>query len=331
MMLADHTVRPAAMADAETVLALYHAVSLVLVGEIEEEIEDILLEWEDLEFNLANDTRLVFNGEGRLVGYGVISGHLEYPFLDIYIHPDLWGKDAAVEPFLFAWAQTRARENAALIPPDHRLALRAYTHSHDLRYKASLEAAGLRTIRHSFQMVIHLDAPPSAPPLPEGFRLRIASRDEDWQPIYDARRDAWRDHFGFVEDEYEKDFGSWKHFWDRFFAPRGWLVVEPDDGSTVAAICLCMPTHNGDETYGWITTLAVRRAYRQRGLASALLRQAFAHLYAMGRRSVGLGVDASSLTNAVRLYEKAGMHVKQQYDLYELELRPGIDTAVTGT
>jgi len=34
-------------------------------------------------------------------------------------------------------------------------------------------------------------------------------------------------------------------------------------------------------------------------------------------------VDAASLTNATRLYEKAGMHVTRQYDTYEKELRPG--------
>jgi ribosomal protein S18 acetylase RimI-like enzyme len=315
------------MSDAETVLALYHAVSMAMVGEIEEDLQDILLEWEDPEVDLNRDTRIVHDSAGRLVGYGIISGHAQYPFLDIYIQPDLWGSDPGVEAYLFNWAVWRARENAALIPADHRLALRAYTHSHDERYKTSLEAAGLRVIRHSFQMANRFEEPPVAPPLPDGFRLRLAARDEDWRAIYDVKRDAWRDHFGNVEDEYEKDFAYFKHYWERFFAPGCWLLAETDD--TIAGICLCEPTHNEDETYGWITTLAVRRDYRKRGLAGALLRQAFAALYAIGRRSVGLGVDARSLTNAVRLYENAGMHVKQRYDLYELELRPGVDTAVS--
>jgi len=40
---------------------------------------------------------------------------------------------------------------------------------------------------------------------------------------------------------------------------------------------------------------------------------------------VGLGVDAQSLTGATRLYEKAGIRVERQYDVYEKELRPGKD------
>jgi mycothiol synthase len=36
-------------------------------------------------------------------------------------------------------------------------------------------------------------------------------------------------------------------------------------------------------------------------------------------------VDATSLTGATRLYEKAGMWVYRQWDTYEKELRPGRD------
>ena len=38
---------------------------------------------------------------------------------------------------------------------------------------------------------------------------------------------------------------------------------------------------------------------------------------------------ASSLTNATRLYEKAGMQVTEKYNTYELELRPGQDLMMT--
>jgi hypothetical protein len=42
---------------------------------------------------------------------------------------------------------------------------------------------------------------------------------------------------------------------------------------------------------------------------------------------IGLGVDADSLTGATRLYEKAGMRVERRYELWEKELRPGIESA----
>jgi hypothetical protein len=43
---------------------------------------------------------------------------------------------------------------------------------------------------------------------------------------------------------------------------------------------------------------------------------------------VGLGVDAQNLTGALRLYESAGMHIHQQFDLYEKELRAGTEISV---
>ena len=59
----------------------------------------------------------------------------------------------------------------------------------------------------------------------------------------------------------------------------------------------------------------------------ALLLNSFQEFYRRGKQRVGLGVDASSLTNATRLYENAGMHISLQYDTYEMEIRPGKDLA----
>jgi ribosomal protein S18 acetylase RimI-like enzyme len=61
----------------------------------------------------------------------------------------------------------------------------------------------------------------------------------------------------------------------------------------------------------------------------ALLHTAFNEFQQRGKQRVGLGVDASSLTNATRLYEKAGMHVIRQYDAYLFELRPGEELRTT--
>jgi len=80
---------------------------------------------------------------------------------------------------------------------------------------------------------------------------------------------------------------------------------------------------------GWVMDLSVRRPWRKQGLGLALLQHSFVEYYNRGFRSVGLGVDASSLTGATRLYEKAGMHVQRKYDRYELELRAGEELVKT--
>jgi mycothiol synthase len=76
-----------------------------------------------------------------------------------------------------------------------------------------------------------------------------------------------------------------------------------------------------------VNILGVRRPWRRRGVALALLQHSFREFYSRGRYKVGLGVDAQSLTGATRLYEKAGMRSdpSRQLVLYEKELRPGLE------
>ena len=69
----------------------------------------------------------------------------------------------------------------------------------------------------------------------------------------------------------------------------------------------------------------MRREYRKQGLGSALLNHALAVYQARGNSGVALDVDASSLTNAVALYERAGMRVAVRRDLYQKILREGED------
>jgi ribosomal protein S18 acetylase RimI-like enzyme len=322
----DHIIRPVILGDAEAVLALYHAISLKIVGEIEETMDDLLTEWQDTD--LERNTRMVIKPDGRLIGYAIVDVDTtpELMYFDAYLHPDEWEHDSTTEPYLLNWIIERARENIAVVPSDVRVVLRGYTHSKDAHYKHQLEAAGLALIRHSFRMRIDLAETPVRAELPDGFTLRIADPDDDWRPVLECIRDAWRDHYGYVERPFEAHYKTWRAFWEPYRERRVWLLAM--DGDVIAGVCLCETHQNDDPSFGWVSTLAVRRAYRRRGLGEALLKNGFSELYDRGIRRVGLGVDASSLTGAVALYERAGMRVETRYDLYEMELRSGRDTSI---
>ena len=66
------------------------------------------------------------------------------------------------------------------------------------------------------------------------------------------------------------------------------------------------------------------------GLGLALLHHTFSEHYLLGKRQVGLGVDAANLTGATKLYEKAGMYIGREYHSYEMEVRPGRDISNQG-
>ena len=65
--------------------------------------------------------------------------------------------------------------------------------------------------------------------------------------------------------------------------------------------------------------LGVRRAYRGRGLARALLLHTYGVFFARGERRVSLGVDASSPTGATKLYESVGMRVENEEIMWRRE------------
>jgi ribosomal protein S18 acetylase RimI-like enzyme len=56
---------------------------------------------------------------------------------------------------------------------------------------------------------------------------------------------------------------------------------------------------------------------RGRGIGELLLRHTFTRFKDKGWTKVGLGVDSSNATGAVRLYERVGMNVTRQFDAYE--------------
>ncbi len=97
------------------------------------------------------------------------------------------------------------------------------------------------------------------------------------------------------------------------------------DGDQIAGISLCWPHPDDDPDMGWVGILGVLSPWRRKGLALALLQHSFSEFWRRGKRKVGLGVDASNLTGAMRLYTKAGMSPYRQFDLYEKKIRPGVD------
>jgi mycothiol synthase len=327
--LAEHLIeRPARLEDVAGVVALMNACSMKVIGETDESVEDTLAHWQVPGSSLEEEHRVVVAPDGQIVGYAELDAHTRpsYPFLDIYVHPDY--EASGIGEHLAVWCERRARESTASVEPDVRLAIRGAMYQQDTYYRWLLESIGMACIRHSWRMKIDLDAPPAPPQWPEGITVRTAVLGQDERAVFETHRAAFRDHWGFVERPIEEHFARWLHTWqaDGELDPTLWFIAQA--GEEIAGIALCRPYRPGDETQGWVNTLAVPRAWRRKGIGEALLRHAFGEFYRRGRQSVGLGVDASSLTGATRLYEKVGMHMSVRIDVYEKELRPGRDLSV---
>ncbi len=325
------TMRPPTMDDIEAAVDLFNRCSLDLVGVREFERQDIEVEWQAPGFELGRQARVAVTGEDQLVGYIEVWDRGE-PHVQLFA----WGgvdprfRGIGIGSRLLRFAETRAMETISKSPPKARVSLRTSTVNVDQRAKRLFLRAGYLPIRHFYHMMIEMNKPPKTPHWPRGVKASEPIQVRAMEPgeeamVVQAVREAFRDHWGYVEIPFAEEYRQWMHRIenDESFDRTLWFLGM--DGDEIAGMSLCRPKRKGYPKAGWVGTLGVRRPWRRRGLALALLQHSFGEFYARGKQRVGLGVDSQNLTGATRLYEKAGMHVIRQYDSYEKELRPGVD------
>ncbi len=320
----NYVYRPARMEDAESVTELFNLCSLKDIGAAQFLVEDNRSWWQSPGFNLEADTHVVLTPDGTPVGYADlwdVEPHVRL-FGWARVHPDY--RCNGIGTHLAQWLEARARESIPKAPAGARVVLLQETLAHDEVAQSLLREQGYRRVRYFFRMAIELDTSPPAPVLPEGITIRPFIRGEE-RALIEAQRAAFKDHWGCVEQPFEEEFARWMHWIDSDpdFDPSLWFVAVADD--RIVGMSLCSPKVAEDPDMGWVGTLGVLRPWRRRGVALALLHHSFGEFYRRGKRRVGLGVDAESLTGALSLYKKAGMHPIRQYASFEKELRPGIE------
>ncbi|MCA0455260.1 MAG: GNAT family N-acetyltransferase [Chloroflexi bacterium] len=326
-----YTDRPTTLADLEEVVALMNTCAVATTGAADETVEQVRTYWEMPNANLEANQRVVLNPQGQIVGWVELEdGDVVVIHMDMFVHPDY--ENEGVGEYLYAWSVERSRERVANAPEGTRVVMRAYSRAADVDvwYSGLLREQGMQLIRHFWHMDMNLDVPPPTPQWSEGITLKEYELGTDKEPIFKVRRETFRDQFGDVERPYDEHFAEWSHYWESegVLIPGLWLLAM--DGDKIVGINLCKPEHNGDADRGWVSSLGVMRDYRRRGIGEALLYAAFGKMYEMGKKRVGLGVDASSITGAATLYKRVGMRVEKQFDMHELELRAGVDTTTTG-
>jgi mycothiol synthase len=206
-----------------------------------------------------------------------------------------------------AWARERAAAGALL---------RAAAASEDRVLLALYEDGGYTPVRHNLEMGITLDDDIPEPRWPRGITVRTLASDQDQRRVYEADMEAFEDHWEFVRWR----FDEWRAWMvdDPRFDPSLWFLAE--EGDDLAGFCLGVVHASGDPSFGHVALLGVRRPWRRRGLGLALLQHAFREFRRRGMTRANLDVDAENLTWAVRLYERAGMHVVKRRITYEKAL-----------
>jgi mycothiol synthase len=318
--------RPFTLDDVQAVADLFNAYSRHLRGVDDTDVDELMNDFTTPGINLEETVRVVENDNGEIVGY-IDVWDVSEPHVIKYVwgilHPDIW--DDELYRQILSWAEGCARARVKLAPENTRVVINHGTMNKDIIRKKALENYGYSLVRHFFRMEIDLNGEPDQPILPEGLTIVPIKIETELRAVITVMEEAFKDHWGYVEHPLDQLMEHWEHFIenDKDFDPNLWYLAK--DGEEIVGVCRCSGKMIEDPDMAWVNQLCVRKPWRRQGLGMALLLTSFNEFFRRGKKRVGLGVDASSLTNATRLYERAGMHVSEQYDTYELELRSGED------
>lgn len=254
---------------------------------------------------------LIVEVNGLIVGYGRTLWYAEEsPDADLRIHevfcflrPD-WRRQG-IGRAMHAALAARAAEVSTELPAVDRVEVEISGSVSDGGLDALARSFDFTPIRYGFQMIRPtLDDQPDAP-MPPDLEVREVE-DGHLRRIWEAADEAFRDGNGyrpgteedyqvFLADPLQRDRSLWRVAWDGDEVAgqvRGFINEDAN-----AAL---------GTTRGWVENISVRRPYRHRGLARALMNETFRVLRVRGMTEGALGVDATNPTGALRVYESMG-------------------------
>ena len=184
--------------------------------------------------------------------------------------------------------------------------------------EALLHKEGYSAVRYFYSMVRPFSDPIQITPMPEGLEIRTVRRDQ-FRPVWEADQEAFKDHWGYVPGT-EEDYQRWLK--DPLHDPKLWRVAW--EGDQVAGMVLNFLNQEENKEYnrqrGWTENISVRRPWRRRGLARALLTRSLQMFKDMGMDHAALGVDTQNLRGALNLYQSVGFRVEKRQTAYRKKL-----------
>jgi ribosomal protein S18 acetylase RimI-like enzyme len=259
--------------------------------------------------------------DGAAVAFGAVAAYQETSSTRVYFpqgRVSPLGRRQGIGRAILHHNERRLRAIAASHPLDGPRTFLTYAADTAVGTVVLLTQEGYQPVRHYYHMLRDsLEGLPDAP-LPDGLEVRPVLP-EHYRLIWEAEQEAFQYHWGYVRAT-EDDYRIWLA--DRRFDPTLWRIAW--DGDQVAGQVLSFIDAAENEAHqrrrGYTENISVRRPWRQRGVARALIAQSLAALQAQGMTEAALRVDTDNQSGALRLYESCGFRVHQSSAEYRKPL-----------
>jgi len=222
---------------------------------------------------------------------------------------------------LLHWMENRLRAIAADHPGEQEKFFQAFVTEYEVGLAAMLARAGYQPVRYEWEMVRPtLNNLPDFP-MPAGLEIRPVLP-EHYQAIWDADTEAFRDHWGFSEPT-DAEYQDWLAD-KRIFQPELWQVAWDVATNQIAGQVRPFIHHAQNDKYkrkrSFTESISVRRPWRRRGLARALIVRSLDAQKQQGMTESALSVDSENRSGATRIYEECGFRVTKQNTIYRKQL-----------
>lgn len=285
-------IRHATLGDLDAVFDLLSARSRAAFG-----ISQVERRFVEHDFTIEGTDPFVAVENGAIVGYAGLNSAQDL------VHA---ATEPAVGDLLLAHVEQRARERAFD-------SLAVVAAPEDTPLWQLVERSGFTHDCDVLRMWRVLDGDLAEPRWPDGVTVREYT-DADGERVH-ALLDA--SYAGWDTNYVARPHADWLAFMTEHeeFDPALWFLVERN-GELVG----CALHWKETNSRGWVKDIVVAESERGRGVAKALLAHAFRTYKERGVERVGLKVDSTNPTGALRLYERAGFVTDQTLGVWIKQL-----------
>lgn len=258
--------------------------------------------------------------DGEIIGFSEMSwrqkrGNVRTYVFYPHLTPEWRGK--GIREVMLHYCEERLIRKSRGHSSDQTKYFEIYANSLDNDWKRILELEGYTPNWHVLALVRQdmKNVPDYA--LPTGIEVRPVLP-EHYHIVWDAAAEALRDENSFVEERndekaYRRQLAS------PTFTPRLWQIAW-DGNQVVGGVHNYIDEEENkafNRVWGHTEKIFVRRPWRNKGIAKALISRSIKILKDEGMEAVTLDVDSDNPSGALRLYESLGYRLDMDFIFYK--------------